>query len=459
MIRRLWWMALLPLAAQAADDFAMQWPLQPAHPDAGAYRVVLDAGVYRAAYWRDLRDVQVIDADGKPMASAVQAAATPIAGPARQVELDWFAVPAGAATTMGGDLSVVVQRDAGGNVVSVRNALGTAAAGQGDPALLLDLGRQAGQVRALRVEWEGEPAALDLGYRLEGSDDLRRWQVLDPEVRLVRLRNQGRQLSSDRVAVPTASRYLRLVPLQREGAPPLRALRGELAGDAVADDWQWVELAASAPGDDPAARFGYQVQGRFPVQRVDVAMPANTAVAWTVSSRDEDRRQAGAEPAWQVHARGWNTWTLQEGGRRQASAPLQLGQETSDRDWQLQAEPAVAGTPAPTLKLGYRPGSVVFLAQGRAPYRLVAGNARAATRESSLEPMLAALRARNGAQWQPTVARLGERAVSAGDKAYAPAAPVRDWKSLLLWAVLVAGALAVAGFAISLLRGARPANG
>ena len=30
MIRRLWWMALLPLAAQAADDFALQWPLQPA---------------------------------------------------------------------------------------------------------------------------------------------------------------------------------------------------------------------------------------------------------------------------------------------------------------------------------------------------------------------------------------------------------------------------------------------
>ncbi len=62
MIRRLWWMALLPLAAQAADDFAMQWPLQPAHPDAGAYRVVLDAGVYRAAYWRNLGDLQLLQA-------------------------------------------------------------------------------------------------------------------------------------------------------------------------------------------------------------------------------------------------------------------------------------------------------------------------------------------------------------------------------------------------------------
>lgn len=457
MIRRLWWMALLPLTAHAADDFARQWPLQPAG-EAGAYRVALDAGVYRAAYWRDLRDVQVIDADGKPMASAVQAAATPIAGPARQVALDWFALPASAATTAGGDLSVVVQRDAGGNVVSVRNTLGAAGAAKGDPSWLVDLGRQAGQVQALRVEWDGEPTAVDLGYRLEGSDDLRRWQVLDPEVRLVRLHNQGRQLSSDRVAVSTSLRYLRLVPLQREGAPPLRALRGELAGDAAANDWQWLELAASAPDAAAPARFRYRMQGRFPVQRVDVAMPPNTAVSWNVSSRDDDRKVADAEQAWQVRASGWNTWTLQEGERRQASAPLELGQETSDSDWQLQAEPAVAGTPAPALKLGYRPGSVVFLAQGRAPYLLVAGNARAGVRESNLEPMLAALRARNGAQWQPAVARLGEGAVRAGDKAYAPAAPVRDWKNLVLWAVLVAGALAVAGFAMSLLRGNRPAN-
>ncbi|HBN54875.1 MAG TPA: DUF3999 domain-containing protein, partial [Stenotrophomonas sp.] len=59
---------------------------------------------------------------------------------------------------------------------------------------------------------------------------------------------------------------------------------------------------------------------------------------------------------------------------------------------------------------------------------------------------------------QPAVASLGEGAARAGDKAYAPAAPVRDWKNLVLWAVLVAGALAVAGFAMSLLRGNRPAN-
>ncbi len=454
MIKRLFLLALLPFGAQAGADFAQQWPLQLSRPDAGAYRVPLEAPVYQAAHWRDLRDVQVIDADGKPMASAVQPAATPIAGPARQVVLDWFALPATSGTPSGDDLSVVVQRDADGRVVAVRNSLAVASAPRGAPSWLVDLGQQAGQVQALRVEWEGEPAALNLGYRLEGSDDLRRWQVLDPEVRLVRLHNQGRQLSSDRIVLSTSLRYVRLVPLQHEGAPPLRALHGELAGSAEPGDWQWVELTAAAPDNTAPARFRYRMQGRFPVQRVDVAMPANTAVTWTLSTNED----TAADPAaWRPLAAGWNAWTLQEGERRQASAPLQLGREISDRGWQLQAEPAVAGTPVPALRLGYRPGSVVFLAQGRAPYLLVAGSANAGETLAALEPMLDALRARNGAQWQPAAASLGTGSVRAGEAAYQPAAPTRDWKNWVLWMVLVAGALVVAGFAFSLLRTPRPA--
>ena len=44
-------LALLALSASAApaDDYATQWSLTLADPDAGAYAVVLDAAVYRQA--------------------------------------------------------------------------------------------------------------------------------------------------------------------------------------------------------------------------------------------------------------------------------------------------------------------------------------------------------------------------------------------------------------------------
>jgi hypothetical protein len=455
MIKRLLWLALLPLSAQAADDFAQQWPLQLSQPDAGAYRVPLDASVYAAAYWRDLRDVRVLDADGKLVASAVYAAATPMSGPQRTVELPWFALPV-AATTADDDLSVVVQRDTRGKLLSIRNSVAASgSAGTADPVWLVDLGEDAGKLRALHVDWADAGATLDLGYRLEGSDELRGWQVLDPQVRLVQLNNQGRALRNNTIKVDSDLRYLRLVPLQRSGAPALRGLRGELVDAVDSGDWQWLQLKADAGGNAEDG-YLYRVQGRVPVQRLDVVMPANSAVSWSVFSRDADRSGAdGSIPDWQLLTRGWNTWNLSEAGTQQYSAALETSGTITDRQWRLLAEPGSIPSEAPLLRLGYRPGSVMFLAQGRAPYLLVAGSANVANAQAALDPMLDALRARNGAQWQPAAATLGTGAVRAGEVVYQPAKPPRDWKNGVLWAVLVLGALAVAGFAFSLLRDKR----
>ena len=455
MIKRLLWLALLPMTVQAANDFARQWPLQLSQPDAGAYRVPLDASVYAAAHWRDLRDVRVIDADGKPVASAVYAAATPLSGPLRTVDLQWFALPASAATA-DDDLSVVVQRDGQGKVVSIRNSVASVGAtGAADPVWLVDLGDEASKLRALRVDWTDAGATLDLGYRLEGSDDLRGWQVLDPQVRLVQLNNQGRELRNNVIKVETGLRYLRLVPLQRNGAPALRGLRGEMADVVDAGDWQWQELKAEAGGSVKDG-YLYSLKGRLPIQRLDVVMPPNSAVSWSVFSRDADRPGAdGSTPDWQLLTRGWNAWSLSEAGKQLQSAPLETTGTITDRQWRLLAEPGSVPSEAPLLRLGYRPGSVVFLAQGRVPYLLVAGSANVVDTQAALDPMLDALRARNGAHWQPAVATLAAGAVRAGDVAYQASKAPRDWKNVLLWAVLVLGALAVAGFAFSLLRSSR----
>ncbi len=455
MIKRLLVLALLPLSAQASADFAQQWPLQLQQADAGAYRVPLDAAVYQAAHWRDLRDVRVIDADGTPVASTVYAATTPLGGAVRTAPLQWFALPAGSAAG-DDDLSVVVQRDASGKVVSIRNSVAPRAdAGAPDPIWLIDLGEEAGKLRRLLVDWSDTAATLDLGYRLEGSDDLRGWQVLDPQVRLVQLRNQGNELRSNSIKVESGLRYLRLVPLQRTGAPQLLGLRGEFADAVEISDWQWQALQAAAGGNGKDG-YLYRLHGRFPVQRLDVVMPPNSAVSWTVSSRDQDRVRADdGEPAWQVLTSGWNAWNLSEAGKQQRSPPLETSGIVDDRQWRLQAEPGAIPAAPPVLRLGYRPGSIVFLAQGRAPYLLVAGSADEGKAQAALDPMLAALRARNGAQWQPAAASLGAMAQRAGDAAYQPAPEPRDWKNIVLWVVLVLGALAVTGFALSLMRSSR----
>ena len=157
--------------------------------------------------------------------------------------------------------------------------------------------------------------------------------------------------------------------------------------------------------------------------------------------------------AWTPRAYGWSTWQLQDGASTQTSPPLDLNTSISDREWRLQLESGDLPASAPTLKLGYQPASIVFLAQGTPPYVLVAGSAAAQNTQDAVAPMLAALRARHGVQWAPAVATLGQASPRAGDAAYAPPAKPRDWKALMLWGMLVLGALVVGGFAFSLLRG------
>ncbi|MGV8944228.1 DUF3999 family protein, partial [Thermomonas sp.] len=106
----------------------------------------------------------------------------------------------------------------------------------------------------------------------------------------------------------------------------------------------------------------------------------------------------------------------------------------------------------PVLRLGYQPEVMVFLAQGQPPFALVAGSARASRADAPLPHLVDAIRTRRGSDWQPATASLGTPTVLAGAQALQPAPPQRDWKSWLLWGLLVLGAAVVAGFAASLLR-------
>jgi len=443
---------LWPLAAFAEGDYAWQWPLELSAPDAGVYEITLNEAVYRAAWWRDLRDVRVLDADGRVVDSALTPAPkAPIT--TERIELPWFPLPI--ETRMDADLNLAVQRDASGRVISIRETA-TSATRSADPAWLVDLGEDANRVRALSVEWGDPDAQFDLLYRVESSADLRQWQAQDADVRLVQLHNKQRALreNSFRLSLGTQQRYLRLTPLQDRGVPALKALYGEVERSAESDDWQWLNLSVHAQGEDG---FEYHAPGFFPVQRLDVELPANSSVIWRVSNADPG--SAGKEVwLWRVQEERWETHNIQMAGQPQRSPPLQLRtQGEGKRYWRLRPARGALPPAAPVLRLGWRPGRLVFLAQGRAPYQLVAGNARA-EEDLTHGVGVSALRRdaiSNGTPWQPGEARLGARQVRAGEGAYAPAPELptpRDWKTWILWGVLIAGSALVGWLALSMLR-------
>lgn len=435
-----------PVEAGNRDDYARQWPLALQDADAGAYRVTLDRAVYRSASLPSLRDVEVFNAEGTSVPAALFAAEEPLAQAPGSVELPWFPLPPGVAGRAD-DIAVISERDADGRVRRVETRVADAAPAPAPPAnaWLLDASGIDRPIAALLLEWPPSPAAIDVAYRVEGSDDLRDWRTLQPRAQLLDLVRDGRRLRLQRIALDGSAKYLRLLPLRVDVALPLTGVRADLAGAAPLPDWRWESLQGRAVVEQGRTHYDFVLDGRFPMARADVVTAGNDARQWTLYSRDD------AQAPWRLRAGPWVAFQVGSGGTGHHSAAQAFDAVTRDRYWRLSSQ--ATATAMPTLRLGYRPEVLVFLAQGRPPYALAAGSARALRTDAPLPQLVDVIRTQRGADWQPAPASLGPEQVLAGDAAFVPAPPARDWKTWLLWSLLVAGAVVVAGFAISLLRG------
>lgn len=426
-------------AAAASDDaFVAQWPLTLSTSDAGAYRVELDPAVYATTVSPDVRDLVVVNGEGRQVPALLQAA--PTATPQRQTRaLAWFPLPDSAARA-GSDIAAISELDPDGRLRRIQWQ--PARVDAPPAALLIDTGNAVAPLQALVLDWGVAESPFERTMRVEGSDDLRAWHPLAAGGRLLDLRRGEARLVERRISfdAPSRMRYLRLSPGAGAGTmPAIDSLLGEsLAADALALQWQ--TLAPVTTDNDGTV---YRLDARVPVTHVDLELAGNVTGRWSLSVRERD------DDAWRVVAGDWLVYRVGGDGAMR-TPPHALGTTLRAREWRLVAE-APQTAPAPKLRLGYRPEQLVFVAEGAPPFSLRAGSARAARIDAPVAPLLADLRARSGGDWQPAVATPGARTTLAGDAALT-AERSRDWGTWLLWGVLLLGVALVGGFALSLLR-------
>ena len=441
--------ATLATAAKTAD-YATQWPLTLGRDGDGAYRVVLDESVYRQLQDPQLRDLVVLNRDGAAVPAGLFAPEDAVAKPAQRIPVPWFALPATPADGSAQGWELVSQADADGRLRRVEARI-TQPSVVALPrnALLVDVSRVREAIVALELQWQ-PIEALDLGYRVDASDDLEHWQTLATRGRMIDLQRDGRRLLHRRIELYgllpqyQKARYLRLTPDRDDQPIAISGVSVELAAARALPEPAWIELSGRRVGNGNGNEvvFEFDLDGRFPVQQADVALAGNHAVEWRLESRDD------ADAPWRQRTGPWMAYRVDAAGSGSSSPARVLDASVRDRHWRLRANAAVPDLPK--LRLGYRPEAVVFLAQGPAPYALAAGSARAQRADAPIPQLVAELRRQRGADWQPSPAYLGAAKPLAGEAALRPA---YDWKSWLLWAVLALGALVVAGFAFSLLRG------
>lgn len=202
---------------------------------------------------------------------------------------------------------------------------------------------------------------------------------------------------------------------------------------------------AKLPGVEPDSQ-GYLLAGPYPVHTAEFVLSEPGAVAaLSLYGRSTDL------PYWQHYGTA-TVFDVQVGATAMLGNRLRL-LTSRNRQWQLRSEPVLATVP--TLRMYYEPDRFVVIHGGNEPMFLVAGHRDAYRPSYPVESVMAQLRERLGADWEPPELRIGKREKIRGIAALRPppaALPYRRW---LLWGLLVIGAAAIASMAIGALRESR----
>jgi hypothetical protein len=454
-MKYLFWLSLvsaaLPLyAAEAPNlrDFAWR---QQIDVEAGKpiQELALPDAVYANALNTDLSDLRVFSADGGVVPHALCAAPVTTAVEPALTTLTPFPLQSGTTPVAGEGGRIEIQTADGANVV-ITGADGNAVpAPSGPSAYILDLRALKQPVRALRLNWQSADQASEATVSIRSSEDLTYWQMVMPSATLLKADSGGHSLQRSRIPLPEHEyRFLRIEAGDSGPLPQIGDVVMEMTSAPDPAPATWIEVHGQ-PGDksEKAAAFWFNSARRAPVHSAEVRLPAaNMALSVILQSRDDP--EEGWHTRWSGEVFAISSETSQRGQTVVQFEP------THDRYWRLEMRRGAETLRGmyPSLLLGYRPARLRFLAQGAGPYQLAYASARVERQAPlSCNSLLASLPA-------------DERATMTG-QAQASATPMRGnldvlralpkptpLRQIVLWGVLILGALLVAGMALSLLK-------
>lgn len=445
----------LGLATAHADEGTLYRASAPVEfaPGPAFQRLPLPASIYAHSLQADLRDLRLLDGQGRRVPYAILAART-VDAEEHETRRAARLYPLPAAPAGDGAWRMPLEVGIDGQKVTVRQLAAAGEAPRQSAGWLFDLGesRPADPApHALRLAWRG-PSDFSVGYRIETSPDLRAWQA-GGSGQLIALSHAGEAISQPLVVLPAeAGRFVRLFWNAPGDAPRLTGAeslyRQSLPGRV--DDLTELSLTDSATppvGAKPSGRTDAAVEqalyfdlgGDLPLARLELRLDTDNLV---VPARIEAR--ASRETGWRPVATTV-FYRLRRGAESIEAPPLEVA--TQARWLRLVVDPRAAPLEPGRARLiaQARLPSLVFVAQGPAPYSLLAGSATAAAGAlplATLVPDLEKERPRFG------TARLGAWQVNLQAAQLAEAeksAALR--RQVLLWGILVLG-VAMLGYMV-----------
>jgi len=426
---------------------------------AAAYRVTIPPEVYLKSARPQLGDLQVFNDHGEPVPYAIEQPPAPADTHPAPRALTLFALRddtpdalrAMRVTIAAQGAAVSVQTTGGGTTAGADAPGGagradSSAGAQSTPgatiSYVLDAQALDDPIAAIQLHWPADAADYAGRMRVAAGDTLGVWHTVVDAAPIANLHADGAQLLEDRIEVPaTRARFWRLSWV---GKPPPFAVTSAAVEQASGRDTAERShlIVPGTPVRERPGEFEFDLGAQPPVDRVNIELPeSNSILNAEFLSRSE------ARDPWH-HVASGGIYRLQGADGDLRNAPVAIGINT-DRFWLLRAPPmkSAFGNGIPQLVVQWRAPELVFLARGAAPFTLAYGSGSAigaATSFAALPTTVSTLRA-----------SLAAPHALGGDDRLQPGSKF-PWKNGLLWLVLAAAVVLLAGMALRLAKDLKP---
>lgn len=446
-------LVLMPLGPVMADEipgreaYAYGFPLT-VEGASEFFAATVPLELYRSVTDPNLRDAGVYNAAGQAVPRVFEHPAE------EQTDVEQ-SVPLGLVPLFGDQadvpeqLRLLLRRDAAGTLLELDTPEQSAAsdAVQASPPLaayIVDTRELEPHLEYLEFSWPEQHRGFMGSVSIDDSDDLQHWRTLGSAT-LADLDYADTQIGQRRAALARQpADFIRITWRNMPDDWSLLAVHGIHTTPGASTGREWLALDAQAVGES-AREYVFDAGGYPPVDRVNLLLPdENVVVRASVLHRRE------GEESWRSAANGI-FYNINRQGNALRSEPVGVaGARVSH--WKVRFDSGTTQGPV-KLQLGWRPDRLVFVAQGAAPFELVAGRAADRLEHFPQHSVLGDTGIFRSLRESGMAGRssVGPRAEIAGSSSLS-LAPASAWRTTLLWAGLTGAILLVGWLVWSLAR-------
>ena len=419
------------VAASVPNDYAQQWPVNA--QGEGAFAITLNEEIYRVIQKPNLADLAAFNAAGEALPFG------PMPTSYGPLQAKIFSLPKEASQNPE-VLKLHIQRSTEGDFSLDADFANQPPSAMESHDWIINVDAKDQGIEALQVELSEKATDFNAQLVVLSSQDLQNWQQIS-SASIVSLQQDGQRLQRLMVELPNiTANYLRV---QSFNAPAGLQISGfkikqRPFGIVRSPPLQW--LQANYLKKDGRG-FVYELPARISPEQLNIVLKnANSIAQFSISARQNELDY------WQPQS-SLTVFRLRAAGVSldNESTSLQSGRL---RYWRLESNSDI--NEVPELKFSYRPEQFLLLTHGEGPYSLAAGSMIAQRDQYPLDILINQVKLNQGQDWKPVDASVGKATKVIANMEDIGKAPT-DWRSIILWSVLLLGAGTVIFMVLKLL--------